>query len=152
MLAATLSELQREPTIMAMREKLVQRAQPYLQPGERIQSIFLAQTGPSPYWLFLSVWIVVFSAGYSTVVVTDRAIVVLQNGRLTGTRAKGVRLRGPRNAWLGQPRGMWGSIQLDKKYWVHKRFHKDVRAADAALAEMNAQQGVLPPAPQSWTH
>jgi len=137
-----------EPNTMALREKLVQRAQPYLEPDEQIQSIFLAQSGPSPYWMVLTYWIVVFAAGYSTVVVTDKAIVVLRNGRLSGTRAKGVRLRGPRNVWLGQPRGMWGSIQLDKKYWVHKRFHKDVLAADAALAAMNAQQGMVPPVPQ----
>jgi hypothetical protein len=99
--------------------------------------------------MVLTYWIVVLAAGYSTVVVTDKAIVVLRNGRLSGTRAKGVRLRGPRNVWLGQPRGMWASIQLDKKYWVHKRFHKDVLAADAALVAMNAQHGTVPPTPQS---
>src|SRR6266496_6552936 len=88
--------------------------------------------------MFLTVWIVIFSAGYSTIVVTDRAIVILRNGRLMGTRPKGLRMRGPRNIWLGQPSGLWGSIQLDQKYWVHKRFHKDVVAADAALSAMTA--------------
>jgi hypothetical protein len=111
-------------------------AVPYLEPGEQIQSIFLAQSGPSPYWILLSIWIVVFSAGYSTVVVTDRAIVILRNVRFVGTRAKALRMRGTRNVWLGQPQGPWGSIQLDRKYWVHKRFHKDVAAADNALRAM----------------
>jgi hypothetical protein len=48
-------------------------------------------------------------------------------------------MRGPRNVWLGRPSGLWGSIQLDRKYWVHKRFHKDVVAADSALSAMTAQ-------------
>jgi hypothetical protein len=28
--------------------------------------------------------------------------------------------------------GLWGKIELDdKRYWVHKRFHKDIEAADS---------------------
>src|SRR6266700_2944945 len=73
---------------MALRDKLAQRATPFLEPGEQIQSVFLAQSGASPYWSFLSAWIVIITAGYATVVVTDRAIVVLRNGRLTGSVAK----------------------------------------------------------------
>jgi len=125
---------------MALRDKLVQRATPYLEPGEQIQAIFLAQSGPSPYWIILSTLIVIFGAGYHTVVVTDRAIVILRNGRLTGTFPQSVHLRGPRNVVLGTPTGIWGKIHLDTRYWVHKRFHKDVQAADAALVAMGGGQ------------
>ena len=125
---------------MALRDKLAQRAAPYLEPGEQIQSVFLGQSGPSPYWSLLTAWIVVLQAGYRTFVVTDRAIVILRNGRLVGSRAKGLHLRGPRNVQLGTPSGLWGQITLDTRYWVHKRFHKDVMAADAALAAMSRQQ------------
>ena len=83
---------------MTLRDKLAQRAAPFLEPGESIQAVFLAQTGPSPYFIFLSVWIVLFGSHYFTVVVTDRAVVVLQNGKLSGaSKAKSVHLRGPRN-------------------------------------------------------
>jgi hypothetical protein len=119
---------------MAIRDKLAQRATPFLEPGEQVQSVFLAQSGPSPYWSLLSTWIVVIAAGYATVVVTDRAIVVLRNGRLLGSVAKGLTARLPRQP-MDNPSGLWGQVQLGgTRYWVHKRFHKDVQAANAAIA------------------
>ena len=137
---------------MALRDKLVQRALPHLEPGERVQSVFLAQTGPSPYWILLSAWIVIFSAGYSVVVVTDRAILVLRGGRMVPSRVKGVRYRAPRNQWFGLPTGLWGRVAIaGRGFWVHRRFHKDVLAADAALAAMfpgsPAPAYVRPPQP-----
>jgi hypothetical protein len=131
---------------MALRDKLAERATPYLEPGERIQSVFLAQSGPSPYWAILTFWIVILAAGYSTVVVTDRAIVVLRNGRLIGSKAKALRVRLPRNTPMGTPSGLWGSITLDRRYWVHKRFHSDVAAADQALQAMYPQNPQPPQA------
>jgi hypothetical protein len=119
---------------MALRDKLAQRATPFLEPGEQIQSVFLAQSGPSPYWSFLSAWIVIIAAGYATIVVTDRAVVVLRNGRLTGSVAKSVIARLPRQP-MESPSGLWGQLNLGgTRYWVHKRFHKDVEAANAAIA------------------
>lgn len=125
---------------MALREKLAERARPHLEPGEQIQSIFLAQGGPSPYWILLSNWIVIFGAKYRIVVVTDRAIVLLRAGRIASTKPKKVELRWQRNVWLGQLSGLWGQVTLDRRYWVHKRFHKDVAAADEALRAMYPQQ------------
>src|ERR1700722_4856713 len=123
----------------ALREKLAERAAPYLEPGEQIQSVFLAQSGPSPYWIFLSMWIVVIAGGYSEIVVTDRAIIVLNCGRLPPSKPKSLRSRGPRNVVLGPPSGLWAKIQLDQRYWVHRRFQKDVIAADQALQGMQAR-------------
>src|SRR5262245_54324238 len=138
---------------MALRDKLARRAYPYLEPGEQIQGVFPAQSGPSPYWILLSALIVVFAAGYAIVVVTDRSIVVLRAGRILPTFPNKVQSRGPRTVYLGQPSGLWGSIRLDRKYWVHKRFHKDVAAANAILQQMyppGAPPGVPPygPPPQ----
>jgi hypothetical protein len=119
---------------MALRDKLAQRATPFLEPGEQIQSVFLAQSGASPYWSFLTYWIVIITAGYATIVVTDRAIVVLRNGRMLGSVAKSVIARLPRQM-MGNPSGLWGQLNLGgTRYWVHKRFHKDVEAANAAIA------------------
>ncbi len=118
---------------MALRDKLAQRATPFLEPGEQIQSVFTAQSGTSPYWSFLSAWIVLVTAGYVTVVTTDRAIVVLRNGRLSGTRAKAPMARLPRQP-MDAPSGLWGQIHLGgKRYWVHRRFHKDVADANKAI-------------------
>ena len=35
---------------MSLRDKLAKRARPYLEPGEQIQAVFMAQSGVSPYW------------------------------------------------------------------------------------------------------
>lgn len=38
---------------MSLQDKLAQRAQPYLEPGEQIQAVFMAQSGLLPYWNYL---------------------------------------------------------------------------------------------------
>jgi hypothetical protein len=130
---------------MALRDKLAERARPYLEPGEQIQSVFCAQSGPSPYWAFLSAWIMILTNGYVVVVATDRSIIVLKAGRFTPTKPKSLRLRGPRNVWFGAPTGLWGQIQLDQRYWVHKRWHKDVVLADQILQSMYPPGTQAPP-------
>jgi hypothetical protein len=52
------------------------------------------------------------------------------------SKPKSLLSRGPRNVRLGPLSGLWGQIHLDQRYWVHKRFHKDVAAADQALDQM----------------
>jgi hypothetical protein len=118
---------------MALRDKLAQRAVPFLEPGEQVQAIFVAQSGASPYWSVLSTWIVLLTRGYATVVATDRAVVVLRNGWFTSTRPQGLRARLPRRP-MDEPSGLWAKLELDgTRFWVHRRFHKDVRAANAAI-------------------
>jgi hypothetical protein len=121
---------------MALRDKLARRSVPYLEPGEQIQTVFLAQSGPYPYFILLAFIIILIGARYAVVVVTDRAIVILRAGVFTPTFPKRVVARLPRGTWLGDPSGLWGKIQLDRRFWVHKRFHKDVRAANQMLAAM----------------
>ena len=121
---------------VALRDKLARRSVPYLEPGEQIQAVFLAQSGPSPYFILLAFIIILIGARYAVVVVTDRAIVVFRAGVFTPSFPKRVVARLPRGTWLGDPSGLWGKIQLDRRYWVHKRFHKDVRAANQMLAAM----------------
>jgi hypothetical protein len=128
----------------SLREKLMNGAAPYLEPGEQIQAIFPVRSGPSPYWAILTYWIVIFQGGFRTVVATDRAILILKNGWWSAASFRGVHLRGARNVWLGTPSGLWGKIQLDTRYWVHKRFHKDVAQVDAALRAMG---GATPSGP-----
>jgi hypothetical protein len=118
---------------MALRDKLTRRAVPFMEPGEQIQAIFTAQSGASPCWAVISARIALLTSGYATVVVTDRAILVLRNGWFSGTRARSLLARLPRRS-LDDPSGRWATLHLgEARYWVHRRFHKDIRAANAAI-------------------
>jgi hypothetical protein len=123
---------------MALRDKLAERAAPYLEPGEQIRAVFLGQSGPSPYWVLVSYWIVILTAGYATIAVTDRAVLVLRNGRLSGTQPKSLTGRFPLVP-LGEASGLWGEVHIGGvRYWVNRRFHKDVQAANAAITGIPA--------------
>lgn len=129
---------------MALRDKLADRAQPYLEPGEEVRHVFMGQTGPSPWFAALSWWIVLFAGKYFIFVVTDRAVLVLRASKLIPSKPKDIEARLPRATQLGPVSGMWGQTNaLGQRVWVHKRFHKDLLAADNELA----QSGQLPPNP-----
>lgn len=99
------------------RVKLIaERAAPYLEPGEQIQTGFIAQTGS---WMFTArVW---------TFVATDRAILIV--GR------DGVQ-RLPRDFRFGEPTGMYHKIVLDRTYKVHRQYYQEITAADETLREL----------------
>jgi hypothetical protein len=70
------------------------------------------------------------------VVVTDRAIVVLDVSTWSPSGPARLRLRHPRNFHFGRRPGFRGQFVLDNaKYWVPMLFRKDVAAANAALTE-----------------
>lgn len=118
---------------MALRDKLAERAAPFLEPGEQVQAVFVAQSGASPYWSFVSTWIVLLSRGYVVVAATDRAILVLRSGFFTSTKPKSLLARLPRQP-MDDPSGLWGKLNLGgTRYWVHRRFHKDIKSANAAM-------------------
>jgi hypothetical protein len=127
---------------MALRGKLSDRMQPFLEPGEQVQQAFLVQTGPSPWWMMLTTFIV-FATKWYVVAVTDRAIVIARSPWWVSTKPKELTARLPRATQLGPVSGLWaGPLYLTpdgKKAWVHKRFHKDVEAADMALQSTGAQ-------------
>jgi hypothetical protein len=117
---------------MALREKLAERTQPFLEPGEQIQQIFFGQSGPSP-WFSLLTYLILFAVKYRIVAVTDRAIVVLNSRKLKITPTA-VISRLPRQTRIGPVSGLWATTHFTgEKMYVHKRFHKDVEAADAVL-------------------
>jgi hypothetical protein len=118
---------------MALRDKLRQRAQPFLEPDEKIEEIFPAQAG-SPWMVGLGGGIAMLLFGKPRdVAVTDRAVVVLRQSKLTAT-PKEVLTRLPRTTQIGPVKGIWAKTALDgQKIYVHRRFHKDVNEADAAI-------------------
>ena len=120
---------------MALREKLASRTQPFLEPGEQVQQIFAAQVGPNP-WMIPAIGpiIVMFLSKMRVIAVTDRAVLVLNSSKMT-PKPTALLQRLPRQTRLGPIEGkLWGKITVGgERTWVHKRFRKDVQAADAAL-------------------
>jgi hypothetical protein len=118
---------------LAIRDKLTKNATPLLQPGEVIQSVFAAQT-TSQYFALISYWIIILKNAYRVVVVTDRRILVCSSGRLSVTAVKAVLHELPRATRIGPPSGLWYKTDaLGERLYIHKRFHKDIEAADAAI-------------------
>jgi hypothetical protein len=100
-------------------ELISTRAAPHLEPGEQIQTGFIAQTGS-----------LIFTVRVWTFVVTDRAILIVRRGHA---------LRLHRDILFGEPTGVYHAIQLDRKYRVHKQYYKEIAAADKALREMRSR-------------
>ena len=124
---------------MAIRDKLQRNVQPYLEPGESVQAVFPAQGGVSPYFLLLT-YLLFFWMKYVIVVVTERRILLLKTNMLA-TKPKELIGTFPRQNRLGPVSGLWGKIDLGgTRYFVHRRFHRDVEAADAG-------PGAVEPAP-----
>lgn len=123
---------------MGIREKLAERTQPFLEPGEQLRIAFPAQAGVSPWMLgAVGAIVMLFLVKPRVVAVTDRGIVVLSASKLSG-RPKAVVQRGPYTD-LGEPSGLWYKFPLGEKTYVHRRFHKDVREANELMRGQQPQ-------------
>lgn len=125
---------------MAIRDKLRERVQPYVEPGEQVQQVFIAQTGPSP-WLMglLGGLLIMLLMKPRIIVVTDRRIIVLRGGRFAVTQPKEQLAVLARQTTIGPVKGLWTRTNLGaERMWVHRRFKQDVEAADAAIASGTA--------------
>jgi hypothetical protein len=128
---------------VALRDKLRRRVEPFLEPGEPVGQVFLAQAGPDPSLALLTPLVFWFTR-YKVVATTDRAVLVLAASRLLPAKPRSLEARLPRTAPLGPPRGvLWSTVNLPdplgKRTWVHRRFWGDVTAADR-------DAGFVPPA------
>jgi len=128
---------------VAIRDKLAKNVQPYLQPGEQLQSVFCAQS-LSQYHVLLSV-IFFLRNPLRVVAATDRRIVVFYSGRFTMTPVKGVVAEFDRTTHIGPPSGLWYECdRLGPKLYIHRRFHKDVKTADAMIGMSTGLLSALP--------
>ncbi len=121
---------------MGIRNKLEKNVQPHVEPGETLQAAFPAQGGLNP-WLIVFTGYLIFMwlAKYVIVAVTDRRILVFKASPLATTKPKELLGTFPRETRFGPVSGIFGKIELGgTKYYVHRRFHKEVEAADAAPA------------------
>lgn len=109
-------------------------AAPYLQQGETIQCVFGAQTASQ--WLAALTGVFVFLGlnRYRIVVVTPQRILILDAGKISMSKARGVVTELPRATKLGPATGLWHVIPAGgESLRVHRRFFKDIEAADAQV-------------------
>lgn len=128
---------------MAIQDRIAAAAAPFLEPGETVSTAFVAQTASS-WWILVGFLPFLVLNKYRNVVVTDWRILVLESGRLFSTKPKSVIRALPRSTRIGPFRGaLWyAGGTLGETLRIHKRFQKDVEAADAA-----APGAALPPPP-----
>jgi len=122
---------------MALRDKLRDRVQPLLEPGEEVQAVVPVQTGMNPMAILLvGALIAVLVNKYYLLVATDRRWVVMTQSKLS-MKPKAIDRSLDRSASVGPLSGIWGKSQiLDTTTYVHRRFHKDAEAADAAVGQV----------------
>ena len=93
------------------------------------------------WWAALSWLIVLFKSSYRAVVVTDKRIAVFNTGRWAMGNAEAAAAQ---PAPLHPHRRRRGPVVEDatpsgERLYIHKRFHKDVEAADAKAPRLSAQ-------------
>ena len=119
---------------MALRDSMSESAAQYLRPGEPIQAVMGAQTASQ--WLAALTGFFVFLGlnHYRILVVTPARILVLDAGKTSMKKARGVVLELPRSTRLGPATGLWHRVPAGQENLrVHRRFFKDIETADSAL-------------------
>jgi hypothetical protein len=111
-----------------------QSATAYLQPGEEIQVVLGAQTASQYAAALGGIFIFLGLNHYRIFAVTPQRILVLDAGKMSMKKARGVVTELPRSTRLGPGSGIWHVIPAgEEKLRVHRRFFKDLDAADAAV-------------------
>jgi len=131
---ATAPSLISKGDIMALRDTMLNSAAEYLRPGEPVQAIFGAQTASQWVAGFAGIFVFLGLNHYRILVVTPARILVLDAGKTSMKKARGVVMELPRSTRLGPGTGLWHRIPAgDVTLRVHRRFFKDIQAADSAL-------------------
>jgi hypothetical protein len=120
---------------MALRDTMRSTAAQFLRPGEPIQAVIGAQTASQ--WLAALTGFLVFLGlnRYRIIAVTPTRIVVLDAGKTSMKKARGVVTELPRSTRLGPGTGMWHRIPAgNETLRVHRRFFKDIDTADSVAA------------------
>ena len=119
---------------MALRDSMRESAAQYLRPGEPIQAVIGAQTASQ--WLAALTGFLVFLGlnHYRILVVTPARILVLDAGKTSMKKARGVVMELPRSTRLGPGTGMWHRVQAGQENLrIHRRFFKDLETADSTM-------------------
>jgi hypothetical protein len=120
---------------MALRDTMRESAMPFLAPGESVQAVIGAQTASQYLAALTGIFVFLSMNRYRILAVTPNRIVVLDAGKTSFKKARGVVMELPRSTRLGPGSGVWHQIPAgEEKLRVHRRFFKDIDVADAALA------------------
>lgn len=116
---------------VAIRERIIEHAQPLLEPGEQIQAVIPAQTKSG--WLgALGLIVLLFVNRNRPIVVTDRRIVVTDSGKWAQGKPTKIVATAPRTTKIGPASGIWWRCtSLGEPLYINTRFHKDVALADS---------------------
>ena len=120
---------------MALRDTMRDSVAQYLRPDEQLQAVIGAQTASQ--WLAALTGVFVFLGfnHYRILAVTPTRILVLDAGKTSMKKARGVVMELPRSARLGPGTGLWHQIPAGKETLrVHRRFFKDIETADSVAA------------------
>lgn len=122
---------------MALRDSMRDSAAPYLQPGEPVQAVIGAQTASQWVAGLAGVFVFLGLNHYRILIVTPARILVLDAGKTSMKKARGVVTELPRSTRLGPGTGLWHRIPAGaENLRVHRRFFKDIDAADSAFASV----------------
>ncbi len=120
---------------MSLRDSMRDSAAQFVQPGETVQAVIGAQTA-SQWMVPLTGFIFFrFINSYRIIAVTSRRILVLDSGKSSMKKARGVVTELPRSTRLGPGSGSWHVIPAgSEKLRVHRRFFKDMQTVDNGVA------------------
>ena len=120
---------------MALRDTMRTSAAAFLQPGEPIQAVIGAQTASPLLAGLTGVFVFLGLNHYRILAVTPNRILVLDAGKVSMAKARGVVLELPRSTRLGPATGLWHQIPAGSETLrVHRRFFSDIETADALAA------------------
>ena len=120
---------------MALRDTMRSSAAQYLQPGEPVQAVIGAQTASQWLAALTGVFLFLGLNRYRIIAVTPTRIVVLDAGKASMSKARGVVMELPRSTRLGPGTGIWHKIPAGQETLrVHRRFYKDIQTADSVAA------------------
>ena len=121
---------------MAIRDTMRSSAAQFLQPGEPIQAVIGAQTASQFLAALTGIFVFLGLNRYRILAVTPTRIVVLDAGKISMSKARGVVMELPRSTRLGPGTGMWHRIPAgNETLRVHRRFFKDIETADNTFAD-----------------
>jgi len=122
---------------VALRDSMRDSAAQYLRPGEPLQAVIGAQTASPLLAGLTGVFVFMGLNRYRILAVTPARILVLDAGKASLKRARGVVLELPRSTRLGPATGVWHQIPAgNETLRVHRRFFKDIETADAAAVRV----------------
>jgi hypothetical protein len=119
---------------MKVRDELRSSAFHLLRPGEQMQVVSRLRQMTPYAGPFIGAGLTLSSNCSRVVVVTDRRILLCHTARIRTTQVNEVGLDLPRNTIIRPAHGIWYQTDgLAESIYIHRRYHKDVAAADSAI-------------------